>query len=336
MSLHFEGTRRMPKTGITVDTIQQGLCSASVIKDEGDAVWVLQINKIRTSDNLNTGVLKAFQRQETVVGRNCTRLKIYRWQFGAATAVKPNPRKLGQKFGTLAGPAPSRAMIGRKSGLNSQSRPNIGRMPNAKDASRMYSYSASSRNQVTSQYSLLSAVIDAKLESFSKALTDANTKNAATWTKVDKELSSLNEYLALSTPDPLAAKKVIQLSDAAIKTATASLVDRRKILERAISLQKTNSTIRRLSENRPLDARKLGHSNSREEVRKRLSDGASSADPKLNAKPIVVIAPCAPEGTPRQTTAAPDSNLYSTTADFSNSKGSDALEEASLTWTERP
>ncbi|GAA51917.1 hypothetical protein CLF_107012 [Clonorchis sinensis] len=70
-------------------------------------------------------------------------------------------------------------------------------------------------------------VLATKLELLSKALTDANTKNAAIWTKVDKELSSLNEYLALSTPGLLAAKKVIQLSDAAIKTATASLVDRR-------------------------------------------------------------------------------------------------------------
>ncbi|GAA50781.1 hypothetical protein CLF_105035 [Clonorchis sinensis] len=179
-------------------------------------------------------------------------------------------------------------------------------------------------------------VLATKLELLSKALTDANTKNAAIWTKVDKELSSLNEYLALSTPGPLAAKKIIQLSDAAIKTATASLVDRREILGRAVSVQKANPTIRRLSEDRPLDARKPGHSSSREEVRKKLPDGANSADPKLKATPIVVIAPCAPESTPRQTTATPDSSFYSTTADPSNSKGSDALEEASLTWTERP
>ncbi|GAA53534.1 hypothetical protein CLF_110433 [Clonorchis sinensis] len=109
-----------------------------------------------------------------------------------------------------------------------------------------------------------------------------------------------------------------------------------KILGRAVSVQKANPTIRRLSEDRPLNTRKLGHSSSREEVRKRLPDDASSADPKLKAKPIVVIAPCAPESTPRQTTATPDSSFYSTTADPSNSKGSDALEEASLTWTERP
>ncbi|GAA51542.1 hypothetical protein CLF_106354 [Clonorchis sinensis] len=75
-------------------------------------------------------------------------------------------------------------------------------------------------------YSLIN-VLTAKLELLSKALTDANTKNAAIWTKVDKEDSSLNEYLALSTPGPLAEKKDTQLSDAAVKTATASLVDRR-------------------------------------------------------------------------------------------------------------
>ncbi|GAA56361.1 hypothetical protein CLF_110705 [Clonorchis sinensis] len=223
-------------------------------------------------------------------------------------------------------------------------------------------------------------VLAAKLELLSKALTDANTKNAAIWTKVDKELSSLNENLALSTPGQLAGKKVIQLSDSAIKTATASLVDRRvsesrliiwgsfsrkimptkqaqsllgsvlskpdyeslhadwlrqkrsqrtlgllitlsspsavqKILGRAVSIQKANPAIRRLSEDRPLDARKLGHSSSRKEVRKRLPDGASSAGPKLKAKPIVVIAPCAPGSTPRQATATPDSSFYSTTAD---------------------
>ncbi|GAA50341.1 hypothetical protein CLF_104396 [Clonorchis sinensis] len=178
-------------------------------------------------------------------------------------------------------------------------------------------------------------VLAAKLELFSKALKDANTKNAATWTKVDKQLSSLNEYLALSTPCPLAAKKVIRLSDAAIKSATAFLVDRRKILERTVSIQKANPTTSRLSEDRPLDARKLGHSSSGEQVRKRLLDGASSADPKLKAKPIVVLAPCAPQST-RQTTATPGSSFHTTTADPSNSIGSDALEEASLTLTEHP
>ncbi|KER25517.1 hypothetical protein T265_07034 [Opisthorchis viverrini] len=76
------------------------------------------------------------------------------------------------------------------------------------------------------QCSALIGTLDAKLERLSRALDDSDTKNAATWTKVDKE-HSLNEYLAISTPGPLAAEKLIQLSDAAIKTATASLVDRR-------------------------------------------------------------------------------------------------------------
>ncbi|GAA49221.1 hypothetical protein CLF_102701 [Clonorchis sinensis] len=250
---------------------------------------------------------------------------------------------------------------------------------------------------VQCKWSSLIDVLAAKLELLSKALTDANTKNAATWKKVDEELSSLNEYLALSIPGPLAAKKVTQLSDPATMTATTSLVDRRvrksrliicgsfsgkitptkraqsllgsvpskpgheslhagrlrrkgskrtlrfsspsavqKILGRVVGSQKANLTIRRLAEDRPPDARKLGHSSSREEVRKRLQDGASSADSKLKAKPIAVIAPCAPESTPRQTTTNPDSSFHSTTADPSNSKGSDTLEEASLTWTERP
>ncbi|GAA57038.1 hypothetical protein CLF_112045 [Clonorchis sinensis] len=166
--------------------------------------------------------------------------------------------------------------------------------------------SPSTNQTVQCKCSSLIGVLAAKLELLSKALTDANTKNAAPWTKVDKELSSLNEYLALCTPGPLAAKEVIQLSDAAIKTATASLVDRRKILKRAVSIQKAYPTTRRLSEDRPLEERNLGHSSSREEARKRLQDGASSADPKLKAKPSVVIAPCAPENTPRQTTATLD------------------------------
>ncbi|GAA50240.1 hypothetical protein CLF_104274 [Clonorchis sinensis] len=112
-------------------------------------------------------------------------------------------------------------------------------------------------------------------------------------------------------------------------------LEAQKILERTVSIQKTNPTIRRPSEDRPLDARKLGHSSSRGEVRKRFLDGASSADPKLKAKPIAVVALCAPESTPTQSTTTPNTNFYSTTTDPTNSKGSDALEETSLTWTER-
>ncbi|GAA49288.1 hypothetical protein CLF_102814 [Clonorchis sinensis] len=44
------------------------------------------------------------------------------------------------------------------------------------------------------------------------------------------------------------------------------LQEDQKILGRAVSVQKANPTIRRLSEDRPLDARKLGHSSSREEI----------------------------------------------------------------------
>ncbi|GAA53316.1 hypothetical protein CLF_109988 [Clonorchis sinensis] len=121
-----------------------------------------------------------------------------------------------------------------------------------------------------------------------------------------------------------------------MKTATASLVDRRKILEWVASIQRAYTTIRRLPESVPLEARKQGHSRSRGEMRNRLPLGASWAYPKLMAKPIVVIAPFAPESTPTQPAAAPDSTFYSTTADPSISKGSEALEEASPTWTERP
>ncbi|KER28535.1 hypothetical protein T265_13565, partial [Opisthorchis viverrini] len=49
---------------------------------------------------------------------NCTRIPLYRSQSGVATAEKPVPRKTGQTFGTLAGPSPSRDLIGRKSGPN--------------------------------------------------------------------------------------------------------------------------------------------------------------------------------------------------------------------------
>ncbi|KER30914.1 hypothetical protein T265_02729 [Opisthorchis viverrini] len=41
--------------------------------------------------------------------------------YRAATAEKSTPRKIGQEFGTLAGPTPRRDPIGRKSGPNSQS-----------------------------------------------------------------------------------------------------------------------------------------------------------------------------------------------------------------------
>ncbi|GAA58139.1 hypothetical protein CLF_113607, partial [Clonorchis sinensis] len=102
-----------------------------------------------------------------------------------------------------------------------------------------------------------------------------------------------------------------------------------KILGRIVSTQKAYPTIRRLSEDRSLEARKIDHCSSREEVQKRLPDGASSADPKLKAKPTMGIASCAP-------TATPDSSFYSTTGEPLTFTGSDALNEVSLTWTERP
>ncbi|GAA56035.1 hypothetical protein CLF_109682 [Clonorchis sinensis] len=73
------------------------------------------------------------------------------------------------------------------------------------------------------------SVFDAKLELLSKALEDAKTRNTGTWMKVDEELSSVNQHLALSISGQVAAKS-IQLFDAVIKTATMSLVDRRPLV----------------------------------------------------------------------------------------------------------
>ncbi|GAA54610.1 hypothetical protein CLF_104201 [Clonorchis sinensis] len=68
------------------------------------------------------------------------------------------------------------------------------------------------------------------------------------------------------------------------------------------------------------------------EVRDGIPLGASSADRKLMAKPIVDIAPCAPESTPNQPAATTDSSFYSTTTDPSATKGGCAHEKASLAW----
>ncbi|GAA57931.1 hypothetical protein CLF_113366 [Clonorchis sinensis] len=57
-----------------------------------------------------------------------------------------------------------------------------------------------------------------------------------------------------------------------------------KILEQTVSIQKAYPTISRISEGRPLEARKLGHSSPRGKVQNRLPFGAASADPKLMAK----------------------------------------------------
>ncbi|KER27597.1 hypothetical protein T265_05410 [Opisthorchis viverrini] len=50
-----------------------------------------------------------------IVRRNSTQIPLYRSQSGAVTAEKPIPCKIGQKVGTLAGPASRRDLIGRKS-----------------------------------------------------------------------------------------------------------------------------------------------------------------------------------------------------------------------------
>ncbi|KER31706.1 hypothetical protein T265_02077 [Opisthorchis viverrini] len=54
------------------------------------------------------------------------------------------------------------------------------------------------------------------------------------------------------------------------------------------------------------------------------------------AKLIVVIAPYAPEGKPTRPAASPDSSFYSTTTYPSSTGGSDAPEEANLTYKQRP
>ncbi|KER33826.1 hypothetical protein T265_00283 [Opisthorchis viverrini] len=291
------------------------------------------------------------------------------------------------------------------------------------------------------QCSALIGILDVKLERLSGALEDSDTKNAETWTKVDKELASLNEYPAISIPGPLAAKKILckcpwltsasTALSAFVRTETTlsqspfrhpngeyiyspfSVVDTKffisthhlqiradgsafrvsdyfscthflfwysptrvinirlasylrsplrpalmhlipiprfyalilslsspsnvqKILERADSIQKANPMIRRLSEDRPLVARKLGHSRSGVEAQNRLPLGTNSANRKLMTKLIVVISHCAPGSRPTKPAASPDCSLYSTTTGLSPTKGSDALEKANLTSKQRP
>ncbi|GAA52690.1 hypothetical protein CLF_108631 [Clonorchis sinensis] len=209
------------------------------------------------------------------------------------------------------------------------------------------SYSASSRTHVTLQSSMVH-------NRFGRNDCPSNVRRGmqcdtckAWWHFKYMGLQDDQVSQLANSPDPFVCASCLytegamhsQTKKKAIKTKPIPhyrITQASKVLGRAVSVQKANPTIRRLCEDRPLDARKLGHSSSREEMQKRLPDGVSSADPKLKAKPIVVIAHCAPEITPRQTTATPDSSFYSTTADPLNSKGVDALEEASLTWTERP
>ncbi|GAA51840.1 fibroblast growth factor receptor-like 1, partial [Clonorchis sinensis] len=106
-------------------------------------------------------------------------------------------------------------------------------------------------------------------------------------------LSSSNERCILRTTDLSSQAYHVMLNGkktSSLQTSSRHSSNSQKILGRAVSIQKTNPTIRRLSENRPLEERKLGHSSYMEEVRKKPPDGASSADHKLKAKPIVVIA----------------------------------------------
>ncbi|GAA38554.2 zinc finger and SCAN domain-containing protein 21 [Clonorchis sinensis] len=56
---------------------------------------------------------------------------------------------------------------------------------------------------------------------------ETNSKNRATLMKIDDELSFLNDYFAPSTAGLLTANKVVELADAAIKTAMTFLIDRR-------------------------------------------------------------------------------------------------------------
>ncbi|GAA54653.1 hypothetical protein CLF_104618 [Clonorchis sinensis] len=194
------------------------------------------------------------------------------------------------------------------------------------------SYLASSRTHVTSQYRLLSTAIGGSQQRWAEWLSvERDTRYAMPHIQGPV---ALEMHGFTGQPDWLRQKGSKRTVGLLVAISSPSTVQ--KIWVRAVSVQKANPAIRRLSDDRPLDARKLGHSSSREEVRKRLPDGANLADLKLKAKPIVVIASCALESTPRQTTATPDSSFYSTTRDPSNSVGSDALEEASLTWTERP
>jgi hypothetical protein len=69
--------------------------------------------------------------------------------------------------------------------------------------------------------------LDSKLSAVCRAMAESNFKYVSQWDKIENELASLNEFLALSIPGPLAAKKVLQLSDTAVKDAAKSLVDRR-------------------------------------------------------------------------------------------------------------
>ncbi|GAA52024.1 hypothetical protein CLF_107236 [Clonorchis sinensis] len=177
--------------------------------------------------------------------------------------------------------------------------------------------------------SSLIGVLAAKLELLSKALTDANTKNAATWTKFDKELSSLNKYLAIYNPGQLAAKKVIQLSDAAMKTATVSLVDR------GIGYARKEAN-KHLGFGSPFPPhqpyrRSWGGPSAYRRPTQRSGVYLNTALKRRESWAILLG-----ESTPKQPAATPNCSFYSTTAYPSTAKGCDAREEASFAWTQLP
>ncbi|GAA52562.1 hypothetical protein CLF_108329 [Clonorchis sinensis] len=102
---------------------------------------------------------------------------------------------------------------------------------------------------------------DAREKTDTSLRSSRNTKNQAAWTKVYEELS-LKEYVALSIPGTLAAKK--------------------RILVRTVSTQKAYPKIKRISEGRTLEP---GQNSSTEEAHNKLPLGGSSADPKLMGNP---------------------------------------------------
>ncbi|GAA55608.1 hypothetical protein CLF_108466 [Clonorchis sinensis] len=142
----------------------------------------------------------------------------------------------------------------------------------------------------------LIGVLEVKLELLSQALEDTNTKKSATWKKVDEEFCSLNEYLALSIPGLLAARKGMQLSDAAEKIATTSIVDRGVMESRLIV---------------------WGHSPEKSCQRSRQS------------RSLVVSLLSS------TTNGFTQTGYIGSQANLSTTKGTDAVEGASLTWAER-
>ncbi|GAA57627.1 hypothetical protein CLF_112987 [Clonorchis sinensis] len=76
---------------------------------------------------------------------------------------------------------------------------------------------------------VLIVMLDAKLALVSKALEEANTKNRAAWTKLDNERSSLNEYLAFSTPGKPIRTYALDEQDLADRSLTVDPAHRRRL-----------------------------------------------------------------------------------------------------------